>query len=60
MNQILILIGSTACMAFLRKPGENIEENDSIISSEEQHDHSLRQKIYQYNYRLLLIKNYRP
>ena len=45
LNQSLVLIETTAWMAFLRKPGEDIEENDSIISSEEQHDHSLRQKI---------------
>ena len=32
-------------MAFLRKPGEDKEENDSILSSEEQNDHLLRQKI---------------
>ena len=29
-------------MAFLRKSGEDIEENDSLISSEGQLDHLLR------------------
>ena len=32
-------------MAFLRRPGEDKEENESILSSEEQNDHALRQKI---------------
>ena len=45
LNQIFVIIARAIRMAFLRKPGEDIEENDSIISSEKQHDHSLRQKI---------------
>ena len=45
LNQIFVLIARATRMAFFRKPGEDIEENDSIISSEEEHDHLLRQKI---------------
>ena len=45
LNQIFVLIARATRMAFFRKSGEDIEENESILSSEEQNDHALRQKI---------------